>query len=335
MTINSIGDMAHHLMLRSRSVTLSNQVATLTQELSSGKVSDTAKHLNGDVGELLALGRDVSRAKIYQTATREAGILASAVQTGLTQVGSTVKDYGASLLQIGDGLTNISTEALSDKAEIALGAIISALNTSAAGQNLFSGTATNRTALQSTDTMMAALSDVVSDAQTAGEVVTAVESWFDDPDGFQSTMYSGSQAARDPIRIGPDDQIRLGMKADDPLFRDLMKTVAIGALSGSPDLSLSDAERHSLLTGAGKRLPSAADDLTALQAQVGGVEARIEEVGARHAATLSSLEMARTTMLRADPYETAVELEQVQFQLQSLYTLTARNARFSLLSYLE
>jgi flagellar hook-associated protein 3 FlgL len=335
MTINAMGDLAHHLMLRTRSASLGNEVATLTQELSSGKVADVTRHLKGDVSGLLAIDRDAQRAEIYQSATQQAGFQAAAMQTSLEKMQGSAEDLSASLLQVGAGLADISTKVLSDQASHALGSIISALNTEVAGKSLFGGNATDRNPLQSYETMMSALKTAVSGSQSASEVIDLVENWFDSENGFQQTMYSGGSDPRDPMRIAPEEEIRLSTKADDPVFRDLLEAVVLGALAGSADLALSETEQQSLLNASGQRLLKSTDDLTVLRAQTGRTEARIEEVSTRHAATLSSLEMARTTMLRADPYETAIELEQVQFQLQSLYTLTARNARFNLLSYLE
>ena len=59
-----------------------------------------------------------------------------------------------------------------------------------------------------------------------------------------------------------------------------------------------------------------------------------EEASTRLSAERTSYEIARTGLLEADPYETASRLEDVQFQLEALYAVTARMARLSLTSYL-
>jgi flagellar hook-associated protein 3 FlgL len=71
-----------------------------------------------------------------------------------------------------------------------------------------------------------------------------------------------------------------------------------------------------------------------LQAQVGFSEARIEALTVRHSTERASLEMARNDLLSVDPYQSATELEQVQFQLQSLYAITSRMSQLSLVNYL-
>ena len=77
------------------------------------------------------------------------------------------------------------------------------------------------------------------------------------------------------------------------------------------------------------------DRLSALRADVGFAEARIEEAQTRNSAARVGLETARNQLLVADPYETAIRLEEAQFQLESLYSVTARTARLSLLNFLE
>ena len=60
----------------------------------------------------------------------------------------------------------------------------------------------------------------------------------------------------------------------------------------------------------------------------------MELISARNEAEETSLEFARNSLLAADPFETATELENVQFYLQSLYTVTARNSQLNLVNFL-
>ncbi len=46
------------------------------------------------------------------------------------------------------------------------------------------------------------------------------------------------------------------------------------------------------------------------------------------------MEIARTELIGADPYDTATEMEAVQGQLETLYTVTARLSRLSLADFL-
>ena len=79
----------------------------------------------------------------------------------------------------------------------------------------------------------------------------------------------------------------------------------------------------------------AQDQLTKLRADIGFSQSRIQNVSTRNAAQTTSLEYARTALLEADPYETATKLEDVQFQLQSLYSVTVRLSELSLLNFMR
>jgi flagellar hook-associated protein 3 FlgL len=71
-----------------------------------------------------------------------------------------------------------------------------------------------------------------------------------------------------------------------------------------------------------------------LQSRVGFAQARIDTIATRNAAEVTSLQMARNALLEVDPFEAATKLEEAQFQLQSLYSVTVRMSQLSLVNYL-
>ncbi|SMO86247.1 flagellin C-terminal helical region [Thalassovita litoralis] len=125
--------------------------------------------------------------------------------------------------------------------------------------------------------------------------------------------------------------IHLDLRADAPELRDLMADVALAALSA--DYATADVQTG-LLKRAGNGLLQDQDNLTALRADLGFAESRIEEIGAGIAAERVSLNYAREALLGVDEYEAATRLENVQFQLEALYTVTARLSGLSLVDYL-
>ena len=70
-------------------------------------------------------------------------------------------------------------------------------------------------------------------------------------------------------------------------------------------------------------------------ARLGRAEAQIEIASARNSAESTALQIARTGMLAADPYETATKLQETQTQLEMIYSITARMTRLSLVDYLK
>jgi len=65
------------------------------------------------------------------------------------------------------------------------------------------------------------------------------------------------------------------------------------------------------------------------------IEAQIDGATARNTAESSALELARAELIAIDPYKAATDLTSVQTQLETLYALTARLSRLSLVEYLR
>ncbi len=84
----------------------------------------------------------------------------------------------------------------------------------------------------------------------------------------------------------------------------------------------------------GIALQTGQDVLTDLRSRIGFTEARIETIAVRNQAEETAVEFSRNQLLAADPFETATELENVQFHLQSLYSVTVRSAQLSLVNFL-
>ena len=123
-------------------------------------------------------------------------------------------------------------------------------------------------------------------------------------------------------------------RADDPALRSLLKAAATAALAGDPGLGLSDDIKSNLLRSAGLQMLTAAQPLVNMQARLGLSEATIEETTVRHTAQKTAYGLMRNDLVSADPYDTAAELEQVQRQLETHYTLTARLSKLSFVEYI-
>ena len=90
-----------------------------------------------------------------------------------------------------------------------------------------------------------------------------------------------------------------------------------------------------MLGRAGELSLGAVDGLTTARATLGYAEARIEEASVRLTAQNTSLEIARSELISADPYDTIVKLEETQFRLESLYTATVKLSQLSLVGFLR
>ena len=72
MSSVSLGDLAKSFMLRRHNVSLKQDLQRLTTELTTGKVSDTAQHVSGDLMQLSGIDGSLARLKGFNAITNEA-----------------------------------------------------------------------------------------------------------------------------------------------------------------------------------------------------------------------------------------------------------------------
>ncbi len=343
MTILTLGDLATTFQQRLQSARIRTDMARLSGEMASGQKSDLRAATGGNTGMLASLDHQIAALGSFQTSAREAGLFAGSLQTALSAVQDSVTGLGPTLARLASGALGagtaqnaawIDTAANDMKAQFS--AVVSSLNTRIADRALLGGTATDGRPLADAETMLADLVAVTAGETTAAGVDAAVTAWFDDPGGgFETIGYLGSTADLAPFRVGQDETVSLGITAADKEFRDLFKGYAMGALVSAGTLSAARGERAALMRTAGERMIAAGDAFTNLRGRVGSAEAQIDAAQGRNAAETSALEIARTEIRAADPYETAIELQATQLQLESLYAVTARLSRLNLTEFLR
>lgn len=335
MAMTSIGDLAQGMVLRTQMTNVKRTAQTLTEELATGRISDIPGRLGGGVDALSDIDRSLKALAGYALATREASFFAAGAQSSLAHVQDVSAALAADLVKIDETSPTHQRNLAAQQAREDLGTIMAALNGQASGRSLFAGTATDRAPLQPADTLMAGLTAAAAGATTANDVISAVEAWFDDPTGFEAVVYSGSNQALGPFRIGPDETITVDLRADNPTLRVVLEGVALAALAADPAFAPDATAQATLLRRAGEKLFAVQDGLSEIRADLGFIESRVEETAARNSSSRASLEMARNDLIGADPYETASRLQEAQFQLESIYAVTARASRLSLVRFLE
>ncbi|MEX0369765.1 MAG: flagellin [Tateyamaria sp.] len=330
-----LGDLAQTFTLQRRGADLKAQMARLNDELATGQVSDIKSVLAGNVSYLTDIETDLKTLEGYKVAGIEAAQFASSAQSALERIDGIVNTLSSNLLTVSSSAVGPVLDQISVDAQNDLSSILAAMNTSSAGRSLFSGVATDTPAVTDAQSLLDDLRVAVAGAATPIDIKAAVDQWFNDPAGYSSTGYLGSDTSLAPMHISEDETITLGLTADDDVFRDILKAVTVAALAADSSLALSSDQQQELLTAAGSALFEAKAQLTATQSDLGATEARIDTIETRNAARKTSLEYAKGALLEADPYETATNLEAVQFQLQSLYTVTARMSDLSLVNFIR
>ncbi|HBS49598.1 MAG TPA: flagellar biosynthesis protein FlgL [Rhodobacteraceae bacterium] len=334
MTLTSIGDLSHALMIRSRSATLKQQVSRLTQELAKGETLDLAKTLGGDYGYLSEIERGLSRLQSQTLATTEAAIFFEAAQDSLELVRATAGELGSALLSTASTLTPDRVIGFSQRARQDLGSVIAALNASSGGRHVFSGVATGAAPLPAPETVLEELRTELTGYSTSAEIFAAADAWFEDPAGF-GVIYQGADADLAPFEIGDGDQVEFGLRADDRALRSTIRDAALAALVADTDLGLGVETQKEILESLANRFLQGQSELLALQSDLGHSEERLESARVRDDAAKFGLSEARNALISADPFETATRLEEAQSQLEALYAVTVRSSRLSLMSFMS
>ena len=335
MSITSLGDLANSVQLRRETGRIKNDLARLTKELSSGVVTDFSSHLKGDYGQLAGLERGLARAEGYRSVIEEQKLLLNTQQSTISKL----REFGQIsdvLLTLPDAagetlISNAGADALANFASA-----LSTLNVQSGGRTVFSGTSTNLPAVSDSETILSAIEAEIlaSGAVTATDVETVVVAWFGPGGGFDTVGYLGGPIATSGATLSDTEVSAPLDNANTQPIREHLAALSLGALLGRNVLAGDLAEQQALARKTGERLIDTNDQLVAKEASLGIQQAQIERAAVEVQSQKVSLELARSALIEADPYDTAVRLQNSELQLQSIYAVTARLSRLSLVEFL-
>lgn len=332
----NLGDLAQTLMLRRQTAAVKSDLNRLTEELSSGRKVNLQSHLNGQFTALSGIERSLEINAAYRVSNTLAAQFADVQQLSLETLNTTVEESGAEFLQVASTGTSPQIRTAFKVAEQRLDEALAALNARFAGRALFAGGATASEALVDTQTLLAGLEAAVAAETTAAGVMAAAQAYFDTPAGpFETTVYQGAATPLAPFAISENESVRMETTALDPGIRDALRGLAVAAIMDRGVLGGDLAEQRILLDRTGELLVNTVDDVVTLRSNLGYTQERIEAAAIRSAAEEAALKDARQAMIGADPYETAIRLEEVQGQLQMIYSVTARLSTLSLANVLR
>ncbi|GAA0290794.1 flagellin [Rhodovulum strictum] len=337
MSFISIGDLSRGYALRTQNAEIKARLSRLGQEVSTGLTADPAARLRGDFRALGAVERGLKVMDSYDLATKEAAFATEAMQHALGQMNEAAKKLSGDLISAGNVLSAQSVNLIGAEAKGWLDMSVAALNIQAGGRTLFAGAATHGPALASGADILNAVKTAVAGMTSFQDVLDEVDNWFDTPGGgFETSGYLGSSIPVGPVRLNDRSSLTLDVTASDPNIRTVLKDLVAGALLSDSTLLGGDVlQRRALASAVGERLLTNSGNLISLQSEVGTAQARIETIRTENSASRQMLEFARLDMLAVDPYETATELKAAETQLETIYAITARLSRLSLVNYLR
>ncbi|GGG78751.1 flagellar hook protein FlgL [Salipiger pallidus] len=333
--MDTVGDLARTLVLRTHQTRLNSELDKLGVEIATGFVRDSAEHLGGDITSLLSIDRSLAKLDAFRLNTSEASFLTSTMQNTLGEIQDRMEHVSGVLVSAELIPNDEMIRTMSEESENALAQTLNGLNRSVAGRFLFSGTATNSPPLIDAETMMSELRTLVSGETTASGIGAQIDAWFETAGGgFETTAYNGSTTSLAPMQLSTSERASIDIRADDMVFRDTLKAFAKASLASDEGLAISTDEKVNLLFGAAIELQSAQGSMVEVRAGLGVLEQRIEEATTRNAAERTATSIARLDLVGIDEFETATRYENTRSQLESLYAITVRSSRMSLVGYL-
>ena len=335
MNVNSIGDLAKNLQLRRDTGRIKTDLTRLTNELSSGVDSNLVARFKGNFGPLAGVERGLARSESFLSVISERQLIISGQQTALTNLRAlgevsgallTVQDTGDAALVASAGYDTLSR----------FSSALANLNTQSGGQSIFAGIDTDRPAVADSETILVAIEAEIAlaGAITAADVATVVETWFAPGGGYDTIGYIGGAASTGRLQLSEGEVATSLPNAEEDAIRDYLSGLAMGSLLARNVLPSDPVEQGALARLAGLRLFEADASIVDLQARIGASEGQVSRARAEVMAESEALQIARTELIGVDPYETAVELQSAETQLQTLYSVTARLSRLSLTGYL-
>jgi flagellar hook-associated protein 3 FlgL len=332
MMMQSIGDLARGLVLERQTARIKSDVSRLAQELASGRVADTARHVGGNTAPVALIGAAIARAEAHRTALADLGRRAEVVQIVIASLDATAAPVRATALALGPAPTAGQIVLAATEASGRFADAVSLLNTRDAARGVLAGAAAGVDALATPSAILDGLRTSLGplDGMTGSDIASAVRTWFAAPSGFAATAWQGDATASGPVAAMPGERIALEVTALDPAFRDTLAGLAIAVLAGdAPDRGAA------LLGEAAATLGAAADGRAMLAGRIGQTQARIDAAMVRHATEADALAIRRNTMTEADPYATGSALSTLQDRLEAVYAITARLSRLSLADFMR
>ena len=335
MQFTSIGDLSHSFQMRNHNTRIKQEFIQLSETLASGQHSDMSKELNGEFSDLASVERSIKSLLSHRTTAAETTTLLETAQISLETIQDLGASLGPSLISAGNSAHPAILRTTAADSEQKFDSVIASLNVRIADRSVFSGMATDKSALLDSKEILDEVRVLVSSLTTIEDVVNAVGSWFNDPGGgYETLAYQGSDQPLAPIPISATEEVNFDVTAESTALRDTLKSFVLAAISVDLPLLSTNELQAGLMKEAGELMLTSQSDIAILRADIGAKEAYTSSAMARNEASLSSFKIMQTEYYSADPYETATRLEVAQTQLEAVYTLTARISRLSLADYL-
>jgi len=328
-----LSDLASTLRLQDQNRSLRAALETAGQEMTTGQVADVRKATGGDLTPVFAIDAAMQRLEVRGQGLALASARADAAQLALGTAQDAAGDLALDLEAAVSRGDPVSTRSLQAGAASVLETVVNALNTSFGGRSLMAGAAHDGPALASASQIVEAVSALIAAAPDSGAARLAVDAYFDTPGGgFETDIFLGSPTDAAGVEIDDGSRVDYLPRADASALRDMMKGLAMIAAAPA---AVDEADRSQLTGGGARVLMAAGEDVTRMRAALGSAQEMISNATDAAEAERNALGRSRNDLVGVDQYEAASRFAELEGQLQSLYTVTARLSGLSLMNFLR
>ena len=300
----------------------------------TGRFADVTSEVDGRVNELMQIEKSISDLQTYGEAIALSETRAGVMQQALGAIGAVGQSLADTTSVLLTNATDQDLENVSIQARGEIGTIVAALNADLGGRSLFGGDDSASPALADADTIFTGSVPFLEGATGPGAAYAALEAEFVNPGGlFDTTFYQGGAGNAPLTEVAPGERVDYGVKADeDPMRRVILNVVVLAAAFDKSNGIVPD-QRRDLIARASDELRTSLSQLTSVEARLGAAEARIANVKARNIATEASLSISFNEIASADTFTAALNLSELENQLEVAFATTSRLANLSLANF--
>ena len=300
----------------------------------TGRFADVTAEVDGRVNELMQIEKSITDLQSYGEAIALSEARAGVMQQSLGTIGTIMQGLADTTSVLLTNSTDRDLEIVSTTARGDLVSVIAALNVDLAGRSLFGGDESLSPALTDADTIFTGSVPFLEGAASSNAAYAALEAEFINPGGlFDTAFYQGGAGDAPVTEVAPGERVDYGVKADEePLRRVILNVVAMAAAFDQSN-GIADDQRRDLIARAGEELRTSLSDLNAVAGRLGTAEARIAAVKSRNIATEASLSISFNEIAGADTFTAALNLSELENQLEVAFATTSRLASLSLANF--
>lgn len=335
METAGIPDLLNNNQLRRRLGFVQQEITRSGQEVSTGVHADLRNAVQGNPQRLFVLERQIALNETFSVNIQQANSRAILTQESLALLQRSSEEVGLALIGAVERNDAFSAGFEGQRGRPAFEEAVAALNTRFGDRHLFSGAASDNRAVASADAILAEIQALTAAETDPLAAIAAVENYFDDPAGFDTTGYLGSTTDVPSAEIEEGVRVDFAVRADNANIKEVLKGLALAVVGAEEGFFAGSRDAQNIvLREAAETSLAATNGIIQERATLGFAEQQIEEAEVRNSAETTVLNDALQSIIGRDQFEAAAEFNALDVQLQAIFSVTARLAQLNFASFI-